>query len=116
MLTKVAEVAQFLRAFHQKMSIWGVIYRDDRGKNGRTLLALEMRPDQRTMLVKSLKVEDYSEGPRKDTLNGGPDMWVFGKRYKGTEIYIKVTMGLPGKTTICISFHIAESPMLYPLK
>lgn len=116
MLPIAAEVARFLSDFHQKLSIWGVIYRDDRGKNGKTLLALEMRPDQRTQLIKSLKVEDYCEGPKKDTLNHGPDMWVFGREYKGTELYIKVTMGLPGMTTICISFHIAESSMLYPLK
>lgn len=116
MLPTAAAVAQFLDDFHPKLGIWGVVYRDDRGKNGKTLLALEMTPDQRTQLIKSLKVEDCCEGPKKDTLNGGPDMWIFGKEYKGIELYIKVTMGLPGMATICISFHIAENPMRYPLK
>ena len=44
------------------------------------------------------------------------EMWVFGKDVKGQEVYIKITLGLPNSSTICISFHIAEHPMTYPLK
>jgi hypothetical protein len=43
-------------------------------------------------------------------------MWVFGKNVKGQEVYIKITLGFPISTTICISFHFAEYPMRYPLK
>ena len=64
----------------------------------------------------SLKWNDYSEGPITDELNHHGEMWVFGKDVKGSEIYIKITMGRPDSHTICISFHKAEYPMSYPLK
>jgi hypothetical protein len=44
------------------------------------------------------------------------EMWVFGKEINKHEIYIKITMGQPNQSVICISFHIAEHPMIYPLK
>ena len=44
------------------------------------------------------------------------DMWVFGKDYDGTELYIKISLGAPGSKTICISFHEAEHPLSYPFK
>ena len=51
-----------------------------------------------------------------DTLNNLGEMWVFGKDIRGREVYIKIMIsGLSGQT-ICISFHIAESPMKYPFK
>lgn len=43
-------------------------------------------------------------------------MWVFGKDYKGTELYIKIAMGQPDSKTICISFHEAEYPIQYAYK
>jgi len=43
-------------------------------------------------------------------------MWVFGKMVRGTEVYIKITMGTFNNSVICISFHLAEHPLKYPLK
>ncbi len=40
MITK-DEVQTFLDSFHTKMKIFGIIYRDDRGKNQRALEELE---------------------------------------------------------------------------
>lgn len=37
---------------------------------------------------------DYSEGPITDELNKHGEMWVFGKDVKGTEVYIKISMGV----------------------
>lgn len=110
------EIQAFLRDFHVKMNIWGVVVRDDRGKNAQTLLDLEITRDFRNKVLKSLVVEDYSEGPLPEKLYGGADMWVFGKQVKGKEIYIKITMGIAGAQVICISFHIAEHPINYPCK
>ncbi len=98
------------------MDIWGVVVRDDRGKNAQTLLYLEITKDFRKKVLKSLVVEDYSEGPLAEKLYGGADMWVFGKLVKGKEIYIKITMGIAGAQVICISFHIAEHLINYPYK
>lgn len=39
------EVVQFLSLFHQKATVFGLVFRDDRGKNMQTLLELEITPD-----------------------------------------------------------------------
>lgn len=44
------------------------------------------------------------------------EMWVFGKDVKGREVYIKIMISDHCGQTICISFHLAESPMKYPFK
>jgi hypothetical protein len=36
------EVNAFLQDFKAKLGIWGVVFRDDRGENLQTLLALEI--------------------------------------------------------------------------
>ena len=110
------EVESFLKFFHEKTKIFTIIYRDDRGKNQKTLEILELNPLQRKEIIKSLTFQDYVEGPLTDTLNKLGDMWVFGKSVKNKDIYIKITLGNPGCPTICISFHIAEHPMKYPFK
>ena len=43
-------------------------------------------------------------------------MWVFGKEIKDEKVYIKISVGRPGLSVICISFHIAEFEMDYPFK
>ncbi len=110
------DVAQFLQDFKTKMRIWDVFFRDDRGKNLQTLMELELRPIDRKKELEALDVLDYSEGPSTDKLSGGADMWVFGRMIKGREVYIKITMGAVGAGVICISFHLAEYKMHYPLK
>lgn len=109
------EVIAFLNDFKAKLGIWGVIF-GGRPKNLQTLLDLEITPAYRLEVLKELKKEDYSDGPLKDILYGESSMWVFGKIVKGEEVYIKITLGLHGSKVICISFHISEHPMNYPLK
>ena len=77
---------------------------------------LDISPLQRELIVKNLQVQDYVEGPVIDVLNKEGEMWVFGKDVKGHEVYIKITLGYENGQTICISFHIAEYPLKYPLK
>lgn len=110
------EIQSFLQDFKVKLGIWGIIFRDDRGKNLQTLLDLDITPIFREKILKELLVVDFSQGPLKENLNGGADMWVFGKLIKGQSIYIKITLGIVGKQVICISFHISEHTMKYPLK
>jgi hypothetical protein len=65
----------------------------------------------------NLKVEDYYSGPNKDAHDPGrPDYYEFGIQVKGKEVYIKLSPGMPGKRADCMSFHIAEFPISYPLK
>lgn len=111
-----AEVNSFLKEFKDKMKIWDVLFRDDRGKNAQALIDLEIRPIERKAILMALEAKDYSEGPLEESLYGGADMWVFGRNVKVREVYIKITMGAMGSSVICISFHIAQHKMVYPLK
>ncbi len=110
------EVEAFLKQFHQKLKIFQIIFRDDRGKNAQTLADLEIAPVYRETVIKELKVIDYSDGPIIDTLHHLGDMWIFGKDVKGQEVYIKISLGRESCQTICISFHTAEFKMKYPFK
>ena len=110
------EVQQFLNQFHEKMKVFGILYRDDREKNEKTFEALEIVPSYRTVIIEKLEVEDYVQGPLMDELNRLGEMWVFGKDVKGREVYIKIMFGGVGLQTICISFHLAEHPLTYPFK
>jgi hypothetical protein len=110
------EITAFLNNFKTKMGIWDVLFRDDRGKNAQTLAVLEIRPVERKAILESLTFKDYSQGPIEEKLYGGSDMWVFGKIIKKKEVYIKITLGALGASVICISFHLAEHKINYPLK
>lgn len=110
------EVQSFLNDFKVKMGIWGVLFRDDRGKNSQAILNLEISTEYRKQLLRELEVDDFCEGPINDTLYGQASMWVFGKTVKKKEVYIKITMGLHGCPVICISFHEAERKLKYHFK
>ena len=110
------QVEDFLKRLKEKIKVFDIIFRDDRGKNLQTLATLEITPTYRKKVILNIEPEEYSEGPIVDTLNKMGEMWVFGKDVKGHEVYIKITLGQPNNSTICISFHIAEHPMTYPLK
>ena len=109
------EVERFLARMKEKIKVFGIIYRDDRGKNNQTLADLEITPKYRDKVILDLGVEDYSEGPIVDTLNKYGEMWVFGKDVKENEVYIKITLDAT-TMALCISFHIAEHKMKYPFK
>lgn len=110
------EVGAFLQDFKEKMKFRDVLFRDDRGKNAKALLDLELRPIDRKTVLESLEIRDYSEGPNKDQLYSRSDLWIFGKTLKKKEVYIKISMGAAGSSVICISFHLAEHKMSYPFK
>lgn len=110
------EVASFLDGFKVKMKIWDVTFRDERGKNAQTLIDLEVTSNYRKQVLENLVNSDFCEGPLIENLYGGSEMWVFGKTIKQKEIYIKISLGFPGSSTLCISFHIAQHPMKYLFK
>ena len=114
--TTIEEVKKFLNDFRQKTKVFDIIFRDERNKNFHSLLKLEISAIQRKEIIFTLCSEDFSEGPFPDTLHHISEMWIFGKKLKKQEIYIKISMGHPNSSTICISFHIAEKTMYYPFK
>ncbi len=115
-MIEAEDVRRFLEQFNAKVNVYGILFRDDRGKNREALLILDITPMQRELIVKTLELQDYVEGPVIDVLNKQGEMWVFGKDVKGHEVYIKITLGYPNNSTICISFHISDHPMNYPFK
>ena len=109
-------VTSFLKDFKEKLRFRDVLFRDDRGKNAQAMVDLELRPIERKAILEALETKDYSEGPLEEKLYGSADMWVFGKTVKKKEVYIKITMGAISSSVICISFHLAQHKMNYPLK
>jgi len=109
------EAEQFLRDFKVKKTIWSIAY-ENREKNRQAIADLEITPSYRDKVIDQLHFTDYSEGPLEDEFFGRREMWVFGKDVKDIEVYIKITMGNENNPTICISFHVSEHPMNYPLK
>lgn len=110
------DVEKYLRDLKVKIKVFGILYLDDRGKNQQALHELEISPSKRTEIINSLKVEDYSEGPLDEKMRDILPMWVFGKQVRNKEVYVKISMGVENNYAVCISFHIAEHAMVYPLK
>ncbi len=110
------EVEYFLSRFNQKVKVFGLVFRDDRGKNMQTLLELEITPKYREDIITHLESDDYVDGPIEDTLYKKGEMWVFGKDIKERDVYIKISMGVSNSSAICISFHIAERKIQYKFK
>ena len=77
------QVEDFLKRLKEKIKVFDIIFRDDRGKNLQTLATLEITPTYRKKVILNIEPEDYSEGPIVDTLNKMGEMWVFGKDVKG---------------------------------
>jgi len=115
-MASLEEVQLFLQDFHQKMKVWEIRFRDDRGKNFQALLILEISGAERIKIIESISANDYSQGPIPDTLNAGAPLWIFGKLVKSKMVYIKISMGVSNKPVIYISFHEAEYEMRFPFK
>lgn len=115
-MTSKQEVELFLNQLKDKIKVFDVAFRS-RGKNLDDLAELDITPLKRVEYLMKLKVEDYYSGPHEDTYDQTkPDYYEFGIQIKGKEVYIKISPGLPSKMVDCMSFHIAEFPMNYPLK
>ena len=68
-------------------------------------------------VLMQLEIKNYSSGPLEDESTHGNDVWIFGTRFEGTDLYIKLTLAQEiGKTmqTIVISFHEAKYPLTFP--
>jgi hypothetical protein len=62
-MSTLSEVQAFLLDFKAKLGVWGVVFRDGRGKNTQTLLDLEITRVYREKVLRELVATDYSEGP-----------------------------------------------------
>lgn len=116
MTTTREEVSLFLKQFHAKSKIYGIVYFGEREKNVRALTELGISAKRRDEIVRQISVQDYYKGPEPNRLNNLGDLWMFGKEVNAQTVYIKITLGKRENRTICISFHIAEYPIQYPYK
>ena len=71
------QVEAFLKRLKEKIKVFDIIFRDDRGKNLQTLATLEINTTIRKQVIMNIEPEDYVEGPIVDTLNKMGEMWVF---------------------------------------
>lgn len=110
---KRKDVEDFLRQFLPKMDVLGIVFLN-RTKNLEALKMLGITPLARKEIIRSITSDDYIETIIDEFSYG--DMWVFGKDYDGTDIYVKIALGRPNTNTICISFHTAEHPLNYAFK
>ena len=88
------EVQRFLNQFFPKFDIWGILY-INREKNLEALKMLGITASIRDSVIRSLNSQDYVETIHSFLLNDCNDLWVFGKDYDGTELYIKIALGAP---------------------
>lgn len=115
-MNKEDEVSLFLKRFKDKAKIFGIVFRDDRGKILKPYWTWKLHPSKRLEIIKNLEVDDFVEGPLEDTLNKVADLWVFGKKVKSQDVYIKISMGIANNSAVCISFHVAEYKLVYQFK
>jgi len=115
-LTPQTDIQAYLGQLKAKLGVFGVVFRN-RDKNLSAFDDLNISPKQRVDFLKDLKPEDYCSGPNPDRdVPDRPDYYEFGIIVNGQEVYIKLSLGLTNKPVDCISFHLAEWPMKYPLK
>ena len=111
----IEDIEFFLYEFRTLKKKYGIIFYD-RHKNTQALLNLEISAKEREKVLDSLTARDYYRGPKPDMVNVGGEYWEFGKKVKGKEVYIKISMGYDEEAVACFSFHKAERKIKYPYK
>lgn len=112
-----ADVARFLREFKQIVDHGRGLDLIPRAETNQTLRELGLTRKNVKNEILALSVSDYCRGPEPDRDRPG-NVWIFGRRVSGAEIYIKLKIASVGKIQIakCISFHKAKYPLRYPLR
>jgi len=114
-----SEVLEFLNLLKGCLML-DLFHVRDRQKNIQSLIDLGMNVTERKQVLLSLEPEDYVKGPEPDETDVDKVIWVFGKRYNGKEIYIKIRVDQDSKIkgryrAVVWSFHAAENKLDYPL-
>lgn len=76
-MTTRQDVERFIAQFKVKLEVFGVFFLDGREKNAQALLDLNISRFERMDVIRSIEVDDYSDGPILDVLNDYGEMWVF---------------------------------------
>lgn len=125
------DVRAFLQQLHDKMAFYepnSLTYErepgqdQERTKNQNALRSLGLRSSrERADWIKRLRPDDYTAGPHPDMRNypppGNGPLWQFGLFINEHEVYIKLQLGAPNTSPVCLSFHPVERGALrYPLR
>jgi hypothetical protein len=86
-----------------------------RRKNLETLAVLGITRQHAESLVLALAPEAYVRGPDTDHNYPDREVWVFGLRVSGREVYVKLRVILDPAVCVCVSFHEPEHRLHYPL-
>ncbi len=115
--TKGALAAKFLKEFKIIATKGRGIDIVSRRKNLDFLAKLGLTKRNCKDEILSLSVADYCDGPKLDKDRPG-EIWEFGKRILGQNVYIKLKIAQVGKERIakCLSFHMAEFPLCFPFR
>lgn len=109
------DVQTFLNDFKVKARTFGIVYYP-RQKNTDALLQLGITANIREEIIMKLEVRDYYRGPTEDIDTNRPEFYEFGTQYSGQEIYVKLSLGKFSKSPHCMSFHLPEAIIDYPLR
>lgn len=114
---KREKVAKFLKEFKKIATAGRGLDLIPRAENIACLAELRITKKNQKEEIMNLTVDDYCEGPEPDKDRPG-EVWLFGKRISGKEVYIKLKIAQVGKETIakCLSFHPAKHPLCFPFK
>jgi len=112
---KREKVAKFLKKFKKIATTGRGLDLIPRAENIACLAELRITKKNQKEEIMNLTVDDYCEGPEPDKDRPG-EVWLFGKRISGKEVYIKLKIAQVGKETIakCLSFHPAKHPLCFP--
>ena len=110
-------VRDFLKNFKQIATGGRGIDIISRRKNLKSLAKLGLTKRNCREEILNLSVNDYCKGPVPDTDRPG-EIWEFGKIIQEKEVYIKLKIADVERKKLakCISFHVAEFPLCFPLK
>lgn len=114
---KREKVAKFLKEFKKIATTGRGLDLIPRAENITCLAELRITKKNQKEEIMNLTVDDHCEGPEPDKDRPG-EVWLFGKRISGKEVYIKLKIAQVGKETIakCLSFHPARHPLSFPFK
>ena len=111
------EVAAFLGEFRKIATGKGLIRVDESAKNMETLLKLGITESQRFEEILSLSIDDFSDiSPER--AEGEAKCYIFGKTVAESLVYIKIKIDYRNGIGFarCVSFHLPEREVLFPLK
>jgi hypothetical protein len=115
-VASIDEINRFLKEFKRRLSMRGKFLFVLRDVNLATLSSLGITVKHAKEIINNLTYEDYCLGPEKDKNDPKGNIWCFGSKINGSEIYIKLSDHFSFDNAKCVSFHVACDKLTYPHK